>query len=156
MSTDCTPASIPASLRHVVVAGFGPVGRCVTEQLLGGGVEVTIIDLNPRTIETQHALGLRAILGDVSDPAVLKAAGIERADALILTVPNEDAAVRACAAARGLAPKVFIAARTNFVSRGLLAAKAGADHVTIEELVTAEAMRDAVVRHFFSAGGATE
>jgi len=139
---------VPASLRRVVVAGFGPVGRVVAEQLRGAGVEVTIIDMNERTIATQSGLGLRAVLGDASDPAVLTAAGIAEADALILAIPNEDAAVKACGEARKLAPSLFIAARTNFVSRGLLATKAGADHVTIEELVTAEAMRKAVVKHF--------
>ncbi len=150
MDDDSNSASVmPSTLRRVTVAGFGPVGRFVTEQLRAAGVEVTIIDLNPATIATQSKLGIKAVLGDVTDPKVLMEAGIEQADALILAVPNEEAAVRACSEARRLAPKLFIAARTNFVSRGLLATKAGADHVTIEELVTAQAMRDAVVRHFF-------
>lgn len=144
-----TTSEIPRSLKRVIVAGFGPVGRCVTEQLRGEGVHITLIDTNPATIATQAKLGLSTVLGDVTDPAVLKAAGIESADALILAVPNEDVVVRACTQARKLSRKVFIAARTNFVSLGLLATKAGADHVTVEEIVTAEAMRNAVVHHFF-------
>lgn len=140
---------IPRSLKRVIVAGFGPVGRCVTEQLRGEGVQITLIDMNPATIATQAKLGLQTVLGDVTDPAVLKEAGIEQADALILAVPNEDVVVKACTEARKLSRRVFIAARTNFVSRGLLAQKAGANHVTIEEIVTAEAMRNAVVHHFF-------
>jgi len=133
----------------VIVAGFGPVGRVITEQLRSQGVEVVIIDMNSSTIATQQRQGHSAVLGDVTDPAVLTEADIVHADALILAVPNEDSAVEACAQARRLAPKIFIAARTNFVSRGMLASKAGADHVTVEEIVTAQAMRDAVVGHFF-------
>ena len=151
MSDSCPPPlnNVPPSLRRVIVAGFGPVGRCITEQLRAQGVEVMIIDMNSATIATQRRLGFRAVEGDVTDPAVLNEADIAHADALILAVPNEDSAVQACAAARQLAPKIFIAARTNFVSRGMLASKAGADHVTVEEIVTAQAMRDAVVGHFF-------
>ncbi len=151
MPDPCPPPlkQVPPSLRRVIVAGFGLVGRCVTEQLRGQGVEVVIIDMNGNTIATQTRLGFRAVRGDVTDPAVLGEADIAHADALILTVPDEDSAVEACAQARRLAPKVFIAARTSFLSRGMLASKAGADHVTVEEVVTAQAMRDAVVTHFF-------
>lgn len=157
MSDSCpTPLKqVPPSLRRVIVAGFGPVGRVITEQLRAQGVQVVIIDMNSSTIATQQRQGHRAVLGDVTDPAVLTAADIAHADALILAVPNEDSAVAACAQARRLAPKIFIAARTNFVSRGMLASKAGADHVTVEEIVTAQAMRDAVVGHFFESDVAT-
>ncbi|MEX2216577.1 MAG: NAD(P)-binding protein [Phycisphaeraceae bacterium] len=139
----------PVTCRRIIVAGYGPVGRCVAEQFRSVGVHVTIVDTNPNTIHTQTKLGHTAVQGDVTDPHVLTAAGIEEADALILAIPNEDLAVKACQEARRLSPRIFIAARTNFVSRGLLATKAGADHVTIEELVTAEAMGSAVMRHFF-------
>ena len=121
----------------------------MAEQFRKAGVHVTIIDMNPATIQTQTRLGRTAVHGDVTSAEVLTAAGIVEADALILAIPNEDLAVKACHEARKLAPRIFIAARTNFVSRGLLATKAGADHVTIEELVTAEAMRAAVMKHFF-------
>jgi len=151
MTDTCSPLSseIPPALHRVIVAGFGPVGRFVTEQLRGQGVEVTIIDMNAATIATQKRQGYRAVHGDVTQATILEEADIAHADALILAVPNEDSAVKACGEARKLAPKIFIAARTNFVSRGMLASKAGADHVTVEEIVTAQAMRNAVVEHFF-------
>jgi monovalent cation:H+ antiporter-2, CPA2 family len=131
---------------HVIVAGFGPVGRAVVTQLEASGANVTLIELNPDTVYTQTRLNRTAILGDATEPAVLKEAGIDSADALVLSMPDETAALAACHAARKLSPTIFIAARTNFFSRGLLATKAGADHVVVEELVTALAMRDAVMQ----------
>lgn len=134
----------PNSHRRVIVAGFGPVGRCVTEKLERAGFDVTIIELNAKTVATQGKLGRKIILGDATQQAVLHEAGIEGADALVLAVPGEEEALVACSVARQLNPDVFIAARTNFLSKGMLAAQAGADHVTVEEVVTADAMGDAV------------
>ncbi|MFP4223460.1 MAG: NAD-binding protein [Phycisphaeraceae bacterium] len=139
--------------RRVIVAGFGPVGRSVTEQLTAAGVATTIVDLNPHAAAVQHRLRREIVLGDVTDPAVLTDAGIQSAAALILAIPDERAAVRACRVARKLNPDLFIAARTNFVSQGLLASEAGADHVTVEEIVTAEAMKQAVVHALLGEGG---
>ena len=136
--------------RHVIVAGYGLVGRMAAQRLDAEGVSITIIDTNPQTCERQSELARTVVAGDVTDPAVLKQAAVDSADALILAIPDETAAVRACAVARELNPDIFIAARTNFVSQGLLATEAGADHVVIEEVVTAEAMEKAVVDRLLS------
>lgn len=131
--------------RRAIVAGFGPIGRMTAEQLERAGLQVTVVELNLHTIERQLHLDRRVLYGDVTDPEILRRAGIDGADALILTIPNEAAAVQACEVARQLNPAIFIAARTNFLSQGLLATQAGADHVVVEEVVTAEAMQRAVV-----------
>ena len=115
------------------------------EKLEQSGLTVTILDSNPRTISTPIGLGKKACHGDVTDPEALKAAGIEQCDALILAIPDEKVAVAACRIARQLQPNIFIAARTNFVSRGLLASQAGADAVVIEEVVTAQAMQELIM-----------
>ena len=67
------------------------------------------------------------------------------ADALILTMPDEEASLRACIMAREQAPAIFIAMQTNHVSNAMHAVKGGADHVTIEEIVTAESTQRAVM-----------
>jgi len=133
--------------RNVVVAGYGPVGRCVVEELSCADVQVTIIELNLDTIEKQLRLDRhRVVYGDVTDIQTFRNAKIEQADALILTVPDEDVALKACRVARELNPDIFIAVRTNFLSKGMQASSAGADEVIVEEVVTARAMRDAVIR----------
>ncbi|MCC7145558.1 MAG: cation:proton antiporter [Phycisphaeraceae bacterium] len=139
------PATPNHSSKRVIVGGYGPVGRAVAEKLQRAGMEIAIIELNPSTVERQAQLGQLIVYGDVSDPTVLEAAGITSAAALIVTVPDDDAALRAVSEARRLCPALFIAVRTNILSRGLLATEAGADHVTIEELATAEAMQQAIL-----------
>ena len=60
----------------------------------------------------------------------------------------------ACRVARELSPNIYIAARTNFVSKGLLATQAGADHVVIEEVITAQAMKEAIIEHLIEVNDA--
>lgn len=141
-----TPSERAAlQLRNVVVAGFGVVGRAVCERFDTLGVPYTIIDFNPNTISTQGALGRPVVYGDVSNPEVLESAGVRTADAVILTIPDEDAVLRACEAVRAMNQSAFISARTNFLSKGMMASRLGADHVTVEELATAESMAHEVI-----------
>jgi CPA2 family monovalent cation:H+ antiporter-2 len=129
---------------RAIVAGYGVVGRMVALELERGKLEVTIIEMNLDTIERQLDLDKKIVYGDVLDPGTLQRAGIEQADVLVLAVPNEEDAVKACGVARELNPNIYIAARTNFVSKGMLCTQAGADCVIVEEIVTAQAMQAAV------------
>jgi len=142
--------------RRVVVAGYGPVGRVVVDLLESAGAQVTVVELNLDTVEHQLDLDRRVVYGDITQQRVQIMSGVPVADALILAIPNEHAAVAACEMARRLAPEIFIAARTNYVSQGMLASQAGADYVVIEEVVTAQAMKQAVLDRFLTHNDAEE
>lgn len=135
----------PPRKRRAIIGGYGVVGRAVADRLEKAGVETVLVEMNPTTVQRQSTLGRRILYGDISAPEILEAAGIHEAAALVITVPDQEAAVRACAVARSLEPDLFIAARTSILSQGMLASRAGADHVTIEEVATAETMQKAVV-----------
>ncbi|MCC6660527.1 MAG: cation:proton antiporter [Phycisphaerales bacterium] len=128
-----------------IVAGFGPVGRAVADSLSRGGVDVTVVELNARTVQKQAGLGRSVVYGDASNVQVLESAGLGRADAVILTMPDEEAMLRACRVIRSIRPDIFIAARANALSRALQAMQLGADHAVVEEMVTAEAMASQVL-----------
>lgn len=147
-SPESTPIREPGELLHwrVIVAGFGPVGRLVSEQLQLAGLAITIIETNLKTVEQQLRLDKDVIYGDVCDEQVLRNAGLDQADALILAIPDEDMALEACQIARQINPHIFIAARSNYLSKGMLTKAAGADAVVIEEVVTAKAMQRTVLQ----------
>ncbi len=128
------------SIRHVVIAGFGPVGRHLAARLSLQQISYTVIELNPNTVKRQSQLGKSIIYGDVTTPEVLESAGMRHADAFVLTIPDDDASHRAIAIARQLSPNVFIACRTSYLSGAFRAYEAGADHAVVEEVVTADAM----------------
>jgi CPA2 family monovalent cation:H+ antiporter-2 len=133
--------------RRAIVVGYGLVGRLTDQRLTADGIVVTIIEMNLDTIQAQLGLERRCTYGDARTADTLRRAGLDRADALIVTVPDEDAAVEIVRVARRLRPGLYIAARTNFVSRGLKARAMGANDVVIEEIVTAEAMERLVRRN---------
>ena len=133
-------------LGHVIIGGFGPVGRACCELLEAAGVSVVVVELNARTVERQRALGRSAIYGDISSEEILYEVGLESASAVILSIPDDDVVIRTCGVIRRARPDVMIAVRTSTLSRGNLARAAGASAVTVEELVTASAMSRTVLR----------
>ncbi|MBN8645944.1 MAG: NAD-binding protein, partial [Planctomycetes bacterium] len=104
------------------------------------GITATIVEMNPSTVRRQASLGRPIIFGDISSPDILESAGIHEADALILTIPDEESVLRACRQARQMHPELPIIARCNFVSQGVLAAGLGASGVVVEEMATAKEM----------------
>lgn len=131
----------------VIVAGFGVVGRAVFDQLSQLNVPASVIEMNTHTVATQRKQGRTILFGDVSDPEVLESAGIRDATALVLTIPDDQAVLRACRNAKRINPGVFIVARTTYLSKGMRAVSEGADKTVVEEIVTAEAMERLVELH---------
>jgi CPA2 family monovalent cation:H+ antiporter-2 len=143
---DTGPEILPESAgKQVIVAGFGPVGRALVERLTKAGIGVTIVELNPKTIRRQAGLGRRVVFGDITNAEVLESAGVRDAEAVVLTMPDEDAALKACPVIRTLNPGALIAARANYLSRAIMLQDAGADHVVVEEIATAQAMEKEVI-----------
>ncbi len=130
---------------HVIIAGFGVVGRSLADRLDILDIPFIVVDMNQSTIQTQTKLGRKAVYGDVSNIEVLESAGLEQADAVMLTIPDDEATLRACQVVRSHNASVYIAARTSFLSRAMQAMQLGADIVVVEEVATAEAMAKQVV-----------
>lgn len=141
---------------HVVIAGFGVVGRAIADRLEIAGLPFCIVDLNQQTIKTQRKLGRHALYGDVSNPDVLESAGVDHAAGVVLTIPDDEATLRACRVVRTLSPHVFIAARTSFLSKAIAATQLGADHVTVEEVATADTMARQVMDRLASRAAAAK
>ena len=71
--------------RHrAVVIGYGPTGRTVVRLLRANGIVPTVVDLNMDTVRSLQQDGIDAIYGDATRPETLEAAGVARADSLIL------------------------------------------------------------------------
>ena len=139
--------------RHVIIAGFGPVGRSLAARLDVQKVPYTVIELNPETVRRQRKLGRSILYGDITNPEVLEAAGARIADAVVITIPDDEATLRAIATARGLSATTFIACRTGYLSGAFRAYEAGADHAVVEEVVTADAMEKQIFEKLQSRRG---
>jgi Trk K+ transport system NAD-binding subunit len=76
---------------HVIVAGLGNVGRRVLEQLSDLGVRVVGLDHdeNARGVAQARALGVPVVIGQATWDDALRAAGVARAQALVLVTSTD-------------------------------------------------------------------
>jgi CPA2 family monovalent cation:H+ antiporter-2 len=80
--------NVPVRLAdHVVIAGAGRVGRAVADALAAMGLPFVLIEHDARRFEQAREAGRAAIYGDAGQAVVLGAAAIERARAILITVP---------------------------------------------------------------------
>lgn len=116
----------PGYAEHVVVVGYGRVGRMLGQVLDGEGISHVAIDLDPATVERQAAKGAEVYFGDARQPAILDRVGIGTALALVVTMDDSDAAGSVVRAVRARHPRLPILARARDVAhaRGLVAAGA--------------------------------
>ncbi|MBQ1609343.1 MAG: NAD-binding protein, partial [Elusimicrobia bacterium] len=77
-------------LRHVIVIGYGPVGKTITKILLNKQLNVTVVEMNIDTvkkIKSQNIKELRAIYGDASQREILIMSAIQTAEAIVISTP---------------------------------------------------------------------
>jgi CPA2 family monovalent cation:H+ antiporter-2 len=149
--TSATGASSDESARHraalkAVVVGYGPVGKTLTRILNDFGIRPTIVDTNIDTIRTLTESGASAIFGDATRREILKAAGIESAQYLLVTLP--DLAGRfpivATASAMNRSLKIFVRAR--YLGERAMLEEGGATAVAYEESEVAVALAAFLLR----------
>ncbi|MDG2291792.1 MAG: cation:proton antiporter, partial [Phycisphaerales bacterium] len=99
---------------HVVVVGAGPAGLGVIHSLREAGFEPVVIDLNPSSVQHLQSWGVHAILGNAARRGILQHAGLERAKAIIVTLPDTHAAVHVIEQARNLAEDLLVVARARY------------------------------------------
>ncbi len=98
---------------HVIVCGYGRVGRTVAQLLAGQQVPFVALDMNPELVRSLRAEGHPIHYGDSSKPDVLKHLGADRATAIIVTLDVPAAAERSIAAIRHHWPDLKIFARSR-------------------------------------------
>ncbi|MEN9822502.1 MAG: hypothetical protein RLZ04_928 [Actinomycetota bacterium] len=113
---------------HVIVVGFGRVGRAAVDASVRGGRQCVVIDTDDSEQEAVDAAGAVFLHGDARDAAVLRTAGASRAAALITALDDPSNAVVALTA-RTLSPTLRVVARASDSSWRDRMMRAGASHV---------------------------
>ncbi|MCU0881133.1 MAG: cation:proton antiporter [Hyphomonadaceae bacterium] len=84
--TDEATSAMLEDAGHVIVAGYGRVGRTVVDLLEHHGVRYVAIDASPDNADRARKDGRRVYFGNAARPAMLKACGLDRASALVVTM----------------------------------------------------------------------
>ncbi len=98
---------------HVILVGFGRVGRQAAAALRENHTPFVVVERNPHRVRRALAEGVLVLEGDGGDDEVLKKAGIDRAKGVIVATGSDADNLFIVLTARGLNPKVFIAARAE-------------------------------------------
>ncbi len=105
--------AIDALNDHVIICGFGRVGRQVAGDLRAAGERYVVIDERLEHVEEARHVGVRFIEASASEDEALLQAGIERARAVIACVDSDAENVFVALSARGLNADVPIIARAS-------------------------------------------
>ncbi len=81
-------AQVPVG--HVVVVGCGKTGMELLEILMGTPRELLVIEVDPATVDRLREAGIDTIRGDISNPLVLRDAGVRDAHLVISTVRSTE------------------------------------------------------------------
>lgn len=125
-------------VNHTVIVGFGPAGRAV-HRAATPEIETAVIDLNPRGASKLARPPKLFVAGDAAQEAVLLHAGVDRARAVVITMPDHVVALQVARLVRELAPaaKLFVRARLHIFA-GPLSAEATA--IADEERLVGDAL----------------
>jgi CPA2 family monovalent cation:H+ antiporter-2 len=139
---------------HVIIGGFGRVGRTIARMLDEQDIAWVAIDHDASNIRAARDKGLPVYFGDAGRREVLDAAGVERAGAAVITMNDPKAAAGAVRALRARLPDlpVLVRARDPGHMRELLAAGAS---TALPETTEASLMLGGAVLRVLGAGPET-
>jgi voltage-gated potassium channel Kch len=127
--------------QHVIVIGFGPIGKLVAQRLGDAGDSVVIIERADDLAGQASELDYPVVLGDAgADDAVFDRAGVDRAKALVVTTEDPDRGVAITLMAHARNPALKIAVIGSNRQRGALLHRAGASEVVIADDIIAGAL----------------
>jgi len=111
---------------HVVICGWGRVGREVARYLGTAGQQIVVVD---RDADRIAAVGHSTVTGDVTDDATLLRAGIERAGTLIAALDTDADNLFVTVSSRSFNPTIHVIARARGESSEAKLLRVGADRV---------------------------
>jgi voltage-gated potassium channel len=114
---------------HVIVCGYGRVGRSALNMLRESSDSVVVIDQDEALVSEVREQSIAAVWGDATRDDTLREAGIERAGGLIASAGNDADNLFIVLSARTLNPKLHIVARTVNPENEAKMQRAGADRV---------------------------
>jgi len=98
--------------KHVIVCGYGRSGQNLSRLLEAEGITFVALDADPERIRAVVASGVSVVYGDASRREVLVAAGLSRAQAVVVTYADVHSSMAILRHVRELRPELPVVVRT--------------------------------------------
>jgi CPA2 family monovalent cation:H+ antiporter-2 len=98
--------------KHVIVCGYGRSGQNLARLLEAEGISFIALDADPERIRAVAASGVSVVYGDASRREVLVAAGLSRAQAIVVTYSDLPSSMAILRHVRELRPELPVVVRT--------------------------------------------
>ncbi len=98
--------------KHVIICGYGRSGQNLARMLDTQGIPYMALDLDPDRVRQAAAAGQSVVFGDAARLQSLMAAGLARANAVVVSYPDTPSALRILHLVREHAPAVPVIVRT--------------------------------------------
>ena len=98
---------------HVILCGYGRIGREIAEQLLLETVPVLVVEMDPARRQAAEERGLPVLQADATLDETLLEAGLHRCRSLVAALPSDAANLYVTLSARGLEPGCRLIARAD-------------------------------------------
>jgi CPA2 family monovalent cation:H+ antiporter-2 len=132
---DAAPAGeVPELEGHVVIAGFGRVGRMLAHVLDRQRIPYLAMEVDADIVAECYANGMPVFVGNAGHPERLRRLHVKHAACVVLTMNDPQAAIEAARSARAESPGVSILARARNAQHTAQLLEAGAGLVTEETL----------------------
>lgn len=115
--------------QHVIICGYGRVGRRLAAELERDRVPFVLVDTSKERLEEAEQHRFSYVDGDASEESVLSGAGIERARALVACVNTDADNVLITLTAKGMRPELVVIGRAKVEENEAKFRRAGADRV---------------------------
>ena len=131
---------------HVIVCGFGRIGKNLANRLARHRVPFVVIDPVSEMIAEARSLGYIAMEADATDENVLLAAGLDRASTIVFGIQSDPDNVFLTLTVRNLNPDITIVARGEDPRTEKKLIQAGASQVVMPAIIGAERIADIITR----------
>ncbi|WP_064606097.1 glutathione-regulated potassium-efflux system protein KefB [Photobacterium sp. J15] len=98
---------------RVIIAGFGRFGQVVGRLLFANKIRVTVLERDPSQIQFLRKFGYKVYYGDATQLDMLRAAGADKAEAIIICTDEPDEVMEVVALCQQYFPKLKILARAR-------------------------------------------
>ncbi len=131
---------------HVIICGYGRVGRSVAAEFRAIGTPCVVVDVTPESVAVARNDGFPVVLGDGTEDNDLEAAGLLRARGLVASVDSDEKNLYITLSAKARRPDLMIVARASDAAAARKIEMAGADRVVQPYLHAGLHMANLVVK----------